>query len=81
MSTENPKAPEELFESMNAESKRFLQSAIRYEDTTEIVDNLTDLWSQLVMQPWTDPQGWFEMVNKYQKSQSPETLGLTDHSP
>ena len=69
MSTENPKAPQELLESMNAESKRFLQSTIRSEDTAEILNNLTDLWSQLVMQPWTNPHAWLEMVNKYQQSQ------------
>ena len=54
---------------MNTENKRFLQSLIRSEDTAEIVNNLTDLWSHLVMQPWTNPQGWLEMINKYQQDQ------------
>ena len=69
MSTENPKAPEKLFESINAESKRLMQGMIRSEDTAEIASNLTGLWSQLVMHSWTNPQGWLEMVNQYQKDQ------------
>ena len=69
MSTENPKAPEKLFESINAESKRLMQGMIRSEDTVEIASNLTSLWSQLVMHSWTNPQGWLEMVNQYQKDQ------------
>ena len=69
MSTENPKAPEKLFESINAESKRLMQGVIRSENTAEIANNLTGLWSQLVMQSWTNPQGWLEMVNKYQQDQ------------
>ncbi len=69
MTTKNQKVPKNLFESMNTENKRFLQSLIRSEDTAEIVNNLTDLWSHLVMQPWTNPQGWLEMINKYQQDQ------------
>ncbi|MEL0322168.1 MAG: class I poly(R)-hydroxyalkanoic acid synthase, partial [Gammaproteobacteria bacterium] len=69
MSTENQQAPEKLFESMNAESKRLLQGLMRSEDTADIVKNLTDVWTQLVMQPWTNPQGWLEMVTKYQQDQ------------
>ena len=69
MSTENQQAPEQLFESMNLESKRLLQGLIRSEDTSDIVKNLTDVWTQLVMQPWTNPQGWLEMVTKYQQDQ------------
>ena len=69
MSNENPKAPEKLFESINAESKRLMQGVIRSENTAEIANNLTGLWSQLVMQSWTNPQGWLEMVNKYQQDQ------------
>ena len=69
MSTENPKAPEKLFESINAESKRLMQGVIRSENTAEIANNLTGLCSQLVMQSWTNPQGWLEMVNKYQQDQ------------
>ena len=69
MSTENPKAPEKLFESINAESKRLMQGMIRSEDTAEIASNLTGLWSQLVMHSWTNPQSWLEMVNQYQKDQ------------
>lgn len=69
MSGENRKGLEKLFESLNAENKRSLQSAIRSEDTAEVANNLIDLWSQLVMQPWTNPQGWLEMVNEYQQSQ------------
>ncbi len=67
MSTENQQAPEQLFESMDAESKRLLQGLMRSEDTADIVKNLTDVWTQLVMQPWTNPQGWLEMVTKYQQ--------------
>ena len=69
MSTENQQAPEKLFESMNAESKRLLQGLMRSEDTADIVKNLTDVWTQLVMQPWTNPQGWLDMVTKYQQDQ------------
>ncbi len=69
MSTEQPKAPEQLVESLNAESKRLLQGLMRSEDTAEIVTNLTDVWTQLVMQPWTNPQGWFDMISKYQQDQ------------
>ena len=68
MSTENQQAPEQLFESMNAESKRLLQGLMRSEDTADIVKNLTDVWTQLVMQPWTNPQGWLEMVTKSARS-------------
>ena len=67
MSTENQQAPEKLFESMNAESKRLLQGLMRAEDTADIMKNLTDVWTQIVMQPWTNPQGWLEMVTKYQQ--------------
>ena len=42
---------------------------MRSEDTADIVKNLTDVWTQLVMQPWTNPQGWLEMVTKYQQDQ------------
>ena len=69
MSTENQQAPEKLFESMDAESKRLLQGLMRSEDTADIVKNLTDVWTHLVMQPWTNPQGWLEMVTKYQQDQ------------
>ena len=41
MGTENQQAPEQLFESMNAESKRLLQGLMRSEDTADIVKNLT----------------------------------------
>ena len=67
MSTENQQAPEKLFESMNSESKRLLQGLMRAEDTADIMKNLTDVWTQIVMQPWTNPQGWLEMVTKYQQ--------------
>ena len=69
MSTENQQAPEQLFESLNTESKRLLQGLMRSEDTADIVKNLTDVWTQLVMQPWTNPQGWLEAVTKYQQDQ------------
>jgi polyhydroxyalkanoate synthase len=67
VSTENQQAPEKLFESMNSESKRLLQGLMRAEDTADIMKNLTDVWTQIVMQPWTNPQGWLEMVTKYQQ--------------
>ena len=67
MSTENQQAPEKLFESMNSESKRLLQGLMRAEDTADIMKNLTDVWTQIVMQPLTNPQGWLEMVTKYQQ--------------
>ena len=74
MSTENQQAPEQLFESMNAESKRLLQGLMRSKDTADIVKNLTDVWTQLVMQPWTNPQGWLEMVTTYQQNQFKKML-------
>jgi len=67
VSTENQQAPEKLFESMNLESKRLLQGLMRAEDTADIVKNLTDVCTEIVMQPWTNPQGWLEMVTKYQQ--------------
>ena len=67
MSTEHQQAPEKLFESMNSESKRLLQGLVRAEDTADIMKNLTDVWTQIVMQHWTNPQGWLEMVTKYQQ--------------
>ena len=69
MNTDNQQAPEQLFESMNAESKRLLQGLMRSEDTANTVKNLTDVWTQLVMQPWTNPQGWLEAVTQYQQDQ------------
>ena len=67
MSTENQQAPEQLFESMNLESKRLLQGLIRSEDTSN-VKNLTTFglsWScNLDKSP-----GWLEMVTKYQHDQ------------
>lgn len=69
MSTEQPQAPEQLVESLNAESKRLLQGLMRSEDTAEIVKNMTQVWAQLVMQPWTNPQAWMEMIGKYQQDQ------------
>jgi polyhydroxyalkanoate synthase subunit PhaC len=69
VSTEQQKAPEQLVESLNAESKRLLQGLMRSDDTAEIITNLTDVWTQLVMQPWTNPQGWFDMISQYQQDQ------------
>lgn len=69
MSTEQQKAPEQLVESLSTESKRLLQGLMRSEDTAEIITNLTDVWTQLVMQPWTNPQGWFDMISQYQQDQ------------
>lgn len=63
------KAPEQLFETMNAESKRLMQGLMRSEDTAAILKNLTSVWTELVMQPWTNPQAWFEMVTQYQQTQ------------
>ncbi len=69
MGTDEQRAPEQLFDSINAESKRLLQGWMRSEDTADIVKNLTDVWTQLVMQPWTNPEGWLEMMTKYQRDQ------------
>lgn len=63
------KAPEQLFETMNAESKRLMQGLMRSEDTAAILKNLTSVWTELVMQPWTNPTAWFEMVTNFQQSQ------------
>ena len=69
MGTENQQTPEELFESMNAESRRLLQGLMSSEDTADTLKSLADVWAQLVMQPWTNPQGWLETVTKYQQDQ------------
>ena len=69
MTTESQQPPAQLIESMNAESKKLLQGMMRSEDTAEIVQNLTNVWTELVMQPWTNPQGWFDMISKYQQDQ------------
>ena len=63
------KAPEQLFETMNADSKRLIQGLMRSEDTAAILTNLTSVWTELVMQPWTNPTAWFEMVSQYQQNQ------------
>ena len=62
------KAPEQLFETMNADSKRLIQGLMRSEDTAAILTNLTSVWTELVMQPWTNPTAWFEMVSQYQQN-------------
>lgn len=69
MSIENLQAPQKLFEAMNAESKRLLQGLMHAEDTADIMNNLTDVWAQIVLQPWTNPQGWLEILTNYQQDQ------------
>ena len=39
------------------------------EDTADTLKGLADVWAQLIMQPWTNPQGWLETVTKYQQDQ------------
>ncbi|MGB1848889.1 MAG: PHA/PHB synthase family protein [Litorivicinaceae bacterium] len=69
MGTEKQQTPKELFETMNAESRRLLQGLMNSEDTADTLKSLADVWAQLVMQPWTNPQGWLETVTKYQQDQ------------
>ena len=85
MGTENQQTPEKLFESMNAESRRLLQGLMSSEDTADTLKSLADVWVQLVMQPWTNPQGWLETVTKYQQDQfrlwTDLMSGSTDSQP
>ena len=85
MGTENQRTPEELFETMNAESRRLLQVLMSSEDTADTLKGLADVWAQLIMQPWTNPQGWLETVTKYQQDQfrlwTDLMSGTTDSQP